>query len=63
MAERERAYLAGQRVTIIEGKIGRRGKVKIRNQFGFTEEVDAKLLEKIDPNEPDAKLKYGDPND
>lgn len=63
MPERERAYLGGQRVTIIEGKIGRRGKVKVRNAFGFVEEVDAKDLTKIDPSEPDAKLKFGDPTD
>lgn len=70
MPERTRAYrpVEGQIepaiVTILEGerKIGRRGKVKIRNQFGFVEEISGTELERIDESEPHAKLVYKDPD-
>lgn len=62
MPERERAYLDGNLVTILEGRIGRSGKCKIRNQFGFVQEVPAKSLDKIPANDPQAKLVYGDPD-
>lgn len=59
MPERQRAYHGDKTVTILEGKIGKRGKVKIRDQFGFVHDVPAKELRAIDDNEPHAVLRYG----
>jgi hypothetical protein len=61
--ERQRAYRNGELVTIISGKLGKRGKVTIRNAFGFEEIVEAKSLEAIKNDDRRAKLKFGSSED
>jgi len=63
MPERIRARYGEHVVTILEGKIGGRGKTKIRNAFGFEEEVAANKLEHIPKTEPEARLKFASPDD
>lgn len=66
MAERQRAYRGEELVTVLDGieRVGKRGKVKIRNQHGFVEEeVDGRDLELVPDNEPHATLKYQTPSD
>jgi hypothetical protein len=60
MATRERALLNGDPVTILEGKVGKRGKCKIRTAYGYEEEVPAKDLTKLDKDDPLAKFNYED---
>ena len=59
MAERERAYRGQELVTVLEGKIGKRGRVKIRNGHGFVEEVSGKVLTPVPKTDKLAKLRYG----
>lgn len=63
MPERKRAYRGEEVVTILKGRPGRRGKVEIRNAFGYTETVDGKTLQAIPADEPIAKLKFGEAKD
>lgn len=64
MPERKRAYRGEEIVTILKGKVGSRGKVTIRNAYGFVEEdIPAKTLTKIPADEPIAVLHYGEPED
>lgn len=65
--ERLRAYwnekggAQRQLVTIINGRIGGRGKTEIRDQFGNLRDVPAKELERIASTEPHAKLTFEPP--
>jgi len=61
MPERERAYRGDELVTVIEGTPGKRGKVKIRNQYGFLEEVSGKSLTPLDKDDKFKTLRYGAP--
>jgi len=58
MASRQRAYHKGKLVTIIDGRIGGRGKTKIRTGHGFTEEVPAKELSAVRDDDPRAGFKF-----
>ena len=62
MPIRERAMYKGQIVTVLEGKIGgrSRGKTKIRTASGFVQEVAARELTKIRPDERIANFKFGE---
>lgn len=60
--ERPRARRGQEVVTILKGRAGSRGKVEIRNGFGYREEVSGKDLEPINEGEPNAKLKFEDVN-
>lgn len=63
MPERLRAYLDGELVTILDGKIGGKGKTKIRTGFGFEQEVSAKKLTKIPKEEPEHSFRFTSPED
>jgi hypothetical protein len=63
MPERQRAYRGEEVVTVLKGKPGSRGKVEIRNAFGFTEAVPGKSLKAIPADEPVAKLRFGEAED
>lgn len=58
MPERQRAYRGQELVTILKGRPGKRGKVEIRNAFGFKETVNGKDLEPVPESESNAVLRY-----
>lgn len=58
MPERERAYRGEEIVTVLEGRIGSKRLVTIRNSRGFVEKVRGKELGRIPANDPKSKLRY-----
>jgi hypothetical protein len=59
MPVRERARRGDELVTVLEGKIGGRGKTTIRNQFGYTETVKSNTLTRLGKGEPERELHFG----
>lgn len=50
----------GEVVTVLDARLPRRGKVRIRNGYGFATEVDARTLTQIEDDSPAARLRFGD---
>jgi len=59
VAERLRAYRGNAVVTVLDKRLRKTGKTRIRNQFGFVEEVPSKELRAIPEGEPGSRLRFG----
>jgi hypothetical protein len=57
ITERPRAYWKDQVVTVLNGRIGSRTNVTIRDSYGFRKEVPGKELTDISREEPNAVLR------
>lgn len=60
MPERIRARRGQEIVTVLRGKPGKRGKVEIRNSFGYRETINGKELVPVPEDEAEAKLRYAE---
>lgn len=63
MPERLRARYGAQTVTVLDKRLKKTGKTRIRDAHGFTKEVPSKDLTAIPDGEPGAKLRFGDSAD